>query len=87
MDTQKIGVREFRNKLATYLSESEVPLAITRHGDTIGFFLPAPRKRTEADRAAFDEAFARWDQELASHGIDEEEAVADFERERTAARR
>ena len=36
METVKIGVREFRDKLATYLLESEAPLAITRHGDTIG---------------------------------------------------
>jgi PHD/YefM family antitoxin component YafN of YafNO toxin-antitoxin module len=34
MATQSVGIREFRDKLATYLLESDGPLAITRHGDT-----------------------------------------------------
>jgi len=29
---------------------------ITRHGDTVGYYIPARRKRTEADRAALKEA-------------------------------
>ena len=48
METQRVGIREFRDKLATYLLESDKALAITRHGDTIGYYLPARRKRTEA---------------------------------------
>lgn len=86
METQKIGVREFRDKLATYLTESETPLAITRHGETIGFYLPTPRKRTEADRAALEQASARWKQVLTDNGLDEEEVMADFKRFRKAAR-
>ena len=33
----KIGIREFRENLAGYL-ESGKPLAITRHGETLGFY-------------------------------------------------
>jgi len=40
MQTLKIGIREFRQKLAGYL-ESGTPLAITRHGETLGFYIPA----------------------------------------------
>ena len=36
METLKVGIREFREKLASYLLESNKPLAITRHGDTVG---------------------------------------------------
>ncbi len=36
METVKIGIREFRENLAGYL-ESAKPLAITRHGETLGF--------------------------------------------------
>lgn len=35
METQKIGIREFRDNLATHLLKSEAPVAITRHGDTV----------------------------------------------------
>jgi hypothetical protein len=36
MQTVKVGVREFREKLAGYL-ESGRPLAIMRHGETLGY--------------------------------------------------
>jgi hypothetical protein len=45
----KVGIREFREKLANYLLESDVPVAITRHADTVGYYIPARRKRTETD--------------------------------------
>jgi hypothetical protein len=35
-ETLNVGIRE---KLARYLSETEVPVAITRHGDTIGYYI------------------------------------------------
>jgi PHD/YefM family antitoxin component YafN of YafNO toxin-antitoxin module len=78
METIKIGIREFRDKLAMYLLESETPLAITRHGDTVGYFIPARRKRSEAERMALKEASALWQQVLDAKGISEEEAVKDF---------
>ena len=56
METLKVGIREFREKLATYLLESDKPLAITRHGDTVGYYLPARRKRSEAERSALRQA-------------------------------
>lgn len=43
MGTLKVGMREFRDNLATYLLESDSPVAITRHGDTVGYFIPARR--------------------------------------------
>jgi len=78
METQKVGMREFRDNLATYLLESDKPLAITRHGDTIGFFLPGRRKRTEAEKAAFREAADRWQKVLDDAGINEEEVMEEF---------
>jgi len=87
METLKIGMREFRDKLATYLLESDVPVAITRHGDTVGYFIPARRKRSETERAALKEASARWQEILAAEGVSEEEAVADFKRWRAEQKR
>ena len=78
MEALKVGMREFRDKLATYLLESESPVAITRHGDTVGYFIPARRRRTDADRTALREASVRWQEVLDAEGISEEEAVAEF---------
>ncbi len=86
METQKVGMREFRDNLATYLLESDKPLAITRHGDTIGFFLPTRRKRTEADWAAFKEAADQWQKILDDAGIKEDEVIEDFQRWRAEQR-
>jgi len=43
METEKIGMREFRENLAGYL-EAGKPLAITRRGETLGFYIPAQKK-------------------------------------------
>lgn len=87
METQKIGIREFREKLATYLLESEAPLAITRHGDTIGYFIPARRERTEAERDALEQAAARWQKILAAEGLSEDHVIEDFKRWRAKKKR
>jgi PHD/YefM family antitoxin component YafN of YafNO toxin-antitoxin module len=80
METTKVGIREFRDNLSTYLLESDVPVAITRHGDTVGYYIPAPRKRSETERAALREAAVQMQRMLAAEGISEEEIVADFKR-------
>jgi PHD/YefM family antitoxin component YafN of YafNO toxin-antitoxin module len=87
MSTLKIGIREFREKLATYLLESEGPVAITRHGDTVGYYIPARRKRSEADRAALREAASRLQELLAASGISDEEIVKDFKLWRARGRK
>ena len=51
MGLLKVGIREFRENLANYLLQSDKPVAITRHGDTVGYYLPARRKRSDAERA------------------------------------
>jgi PHD/YefM family antitoxin component YafN of YafNO toxin-antitoxin module len=78
METIKVGIREFRDKLASYLLENDVPVAITRHGDTVGYYIPARRKRTEADRAALKEAASRLQAVLTAEGISEDEILRDF---------
>jgi antitoxin (DNA-binding transcriptional repressor) of toxin-antitoxin stability system len=48
MDSLKVGIREFRSQLPHYLLEVGQPLAITRHGETIGYYIPT-RDKTGAD--------------------------------------
>ncbi len=86
METLRVGIREFRDKLATYVLESDTPVAITRHGDTVGYFIPARRKRSETEKAAFQEAAARWQSVLDAAGVSEEEAIQDFKRWRAKKR-
>ena len=87
METLKVGIREFREKLASYLLESDAAVAITRHGDTVGYYIPARRKREESDRAALKEAASRLQDALTAEGISEEEILADFKRWRTSRKK
>lgn len=87
MGTVRVGIREFREKLASYLLESETPVAITRHGDTVGYYIPARRKRTDAERAALREAASRLQEVLAAEGITEDEVSSDFKRWRRGDRK
>jgi PHD/YefM family antitoxin component YafN of YafNO toxin-antitoxin module len=87
MGTTKVGIREFRQKLATYLLETDETVAITRHGDTVGYYIPARRKRTETEKAALKEVAARLQQEMAAAGVTEDEIIQDFKRWRRSGRK
>jgi len=87
MGTVKVGIREFREKLATYLLESQVPVTITRHGDTVGYYIPARRKRSMAERAVLKEAAGRLQELLRAEGVSEEEILKDFRAWRAGGRK
>lgn len=73
----RIGMRELRAKLAEYL-ESTTPIEVTRHGQTIGFYIPVPKQPNQSERAALVEAGRRMHEEMMRLGISEEELSADF---------
>lgn len=87
MGTLKVGIREFRQKLATYLLETDETVAITRHGDTIGYYIPARRKRTQAERDALEEVASRLQREMARAGISEDDIVRGFKEWRRTGRK
>ena len=87
MSTLKVGIREFREKLASFLLEADAPVAITRHGDTVGYYIPARRKRSEAEREGLKEAATRLKKMLDAENISEEEILADFKRWRSDKRK
>lgn len=87
MGALKIGIREFREKLANYLLESDTPIAITRHGETVGYYIPTRRRRTDADREALRVAAERFEKELAEAGLSEDELVSDFKAWRKARKK
>jgi len=73
----EVGVREFREGLARYL-ESETPLAITRHGQTVGYYIPARPSRDERQVEALMRAVGRFESMLADLGVTEDEIVREF---------
>jgi hypothetical protein len=77
MATIKVGVREFRERIATFL-ESDRPVAVTRRGETLGVYVPTPRKRRKA--AEFSELKAAADRLAKTMAdVDEEELAAEFD--------
>jgi antitoxin (DNA-binding transcriptional repressor) of toxin-antitoxin stability system len=85
METVKIGMREFRENLAGYL-EAGTPLAIMRHGETLGFFIPAQKRNRKAELEAMRAAAKDLDEMLASWGAGEEELTEEYKEIRQAAR-
>jgi PHD/YefM family antitoxin component YafN of YafNO toxin-antitoxin module len=87
METSQGRHSRVSKKLANYLLQSDKPVAITRHGDTMGYYFPAPRKPSENESAALKEAAARLQELLAAEGIREDEIIEDFRRWRAGKRK
>ena len=83
MEALKVGIREFRSQLPHYLLEAGQAVAITRHGETIGYYIPSRDKGPAAELTSLKAAVAKLDALLKSARLDAEEVVADF----TARRR
>ena len=83
METTKVGIREFRSDLAEYIASS-TPVAVTRHGQTVGYFIPT-HGQVEADVAALKKASKTLDKLLEAQAVDVEEVVADFKSARKKA--
>lgn len=78
-----VGVREFRQDLAEFIDQGE-PVTITRHGQTVGLFIPV-RPDRKAAVAAYAAAAKKANVLLAEIGMTEDELVADFEDRRAAS--
>jgi hypothetical protein len=85
METVKVGMREFRENLAGYL-ESAAPLAIMRHGETLGFYIPAQKRNRKAELEAMRAAAKDLDEMIASWGVSEDELMEEYKGIRRAAR-
>lgn len=80
MSTIKVGVREFRERIATFL-ESGAPVAVTRRGETLGVYVPTRRKRSKtAAPSELKAAADRLAEALAD--INEDELVTEFKQRR-----
>ena len=90
MPSISVGIREFRARLAEYLLESDKPVAVTRHGATIGYFIPARAARVDLNRAALKVAAAQMDALLKREGLTDaelDEVTRDFRTWRKKSRK
>jgi hypothetical protein len=83
MEATKVGIREFRAGMAEFIASSK-PVAVTRHGQTIGYFIPT-HGQGDADIAALKKASKTLDRLLAAQNINFEEVVTDFKAARKQA--
>lgn len=82
MSTTKVGMREFRAGLADFV-DADAPVAVTRHGQTVGYFIPVKQDRA-ADAAALRAAGEKLDALLKAADGEVEEMVEEFKRLRKA---
>jgi antitoxin (DNA-binding transcriptional repressor) of toxin-antitoxin stability system len=73
-ELKNVGVREFRDHATSYLSGSD-PVAVSKHGRVIGFYVPVQRNDDEV-QAAVVRLGEVVGQVLAESGLDEEELAA-----------
>ena len=85
MVTEKIGIRQFRENLAAYI-EGGNPLAITRHGETLGFFIPAQKRSHKAEIEAMRAAAKDLYSMIAEWGTSEDELMREYKQIRRASR-
>ena len=81
--TNKVGIKEFRAGMAEYIASS-TPVAVTRHGQTVGYFIPT-HGNADADTAALKKASKTLDRLLAAQNIDVDDVVAEFKAVRKQA--
>jgi antitoxin (DNA-binding transcriptional repressor) of toxin-antitoxin stability system len=85
MTATKVGIREFRAALADYI-DADAPVAVTRHGQTVGYFIPAKSDR-QADVAALRAAAAKLDALLELDEAEVDAVVEDFKQLRRAKKK
>lgn len=74
---ENVGIRKFRDHATRYLA-GKAPVAISRHGRVIGFYIPVARDEDEVKRAIVQlgDAVGRV---LAETGMTEDELASAFD--------
>jgi antitoxin (DNA-binding transcriptional repressor) of toxin-antitoxin stability system len=78
-----VGVREFRDHATTYLSGCD-PVAVSKHGRVVGFYIPLQRDEDEVQRA-LAQLGETVGQVLEETGLSEEELAQMFDMRRRHA--
>ncbi len=78
----RVSIREFRSHLAQYAG-AHSPIVITRHGETVGYYIPARPSRDKAEIDALKEAASHLDALLAQAGVSAEDMLSEFRKLRS----
>ncbi len=82
MIATKVGIGEFRSGLADFV---DAPVAVTRHGQTVGYFIPV-KQDGATDAAAHRAAGEKLDELLQVTEAEVDEMVEDFKQRQTGAK-
>jgi hypothetical protein len=82
MELQSVGLREFRAHLHKYTRQGDEPIAITSHGETIGYYIPARPAPQAQHFAALKQAVHTLAEFLDKSGVDADDILAEFQAER-----
>lgn len=80
---QTIGLREFRANLNKYTKRTKEPIAITSHGEAVGYYIPIRGTRQEQELASLLDAVRKLTSLLKSQGVDADDIMADFQAARS----
>jgi len=75
---ETVGMREFRANLQKYTKHTSSPIAVTSHGEAVGYYIPVCPSPGDADLKALQKAVKKLTTLLQEKGISEDEIVADF---------
>ena len=81
----KVGVKEFRQNLPSYL-ESVLPVAITRHGETLGYYIPVRYDQNQSDFQTLKKAIEKLQSMMNDLKVSEDEIVDEFKTLRAEAK-
>lgn len=76
-ELKTVGVREFRDHATAYLSGAD-PIAVSKHGRVVGFYIPLERDTGEVERAVSRLADT-VDRVVAQTGLSEDELAGLFD--------
>lgn len=76
---QSVGMRDFRDNLHKYTKQNQEPIALTSHGETVGYYIPAQISPQKKDLESLRNAVTKLSAILAEKGLSEDDIVADFQ--------
>jgi PHD/YefM family antitoxin component YafN of YafNO toxin-antitoxin module len=76
---KSVGIREFRANLYKYTRKNQEPIALTSHGETIGYYIPAQTRPQQKEIESLQKAVSQLSRLLTEKGISEDDIVADFQ--------
>lgn len=73
-EIKTVGVKEFRDNLAEHLL-ADAPIAVTKHGLTVGYYIPTHHPVTADDKRSLREAADQLSQLLEAQGLEPEALI------------